>query len=201
MNSDEIKEILQAYTARRIKEKRNNRASVAIILRENESAIEILFIKRSENPHDPWSGHMAFPGGRFEEQDGSIEETVIREVEEEIGLNLNACAIKFGNLDDVRAMARGKRLPMVITPFVFGIKKDCPINMNEEVVETHWIPLEFFKNKKSKSTLPYLLKGITIPLPCYRYKNRIIWGLTYKMLHNFFTMLDQLTAQNRAAAS
>ena len=40
-------------------------AAVALVLRVGETgALELLFIKRAEFEGDPWSGHVAFPGGR-----------------------------------------------------------------------------------------------------------------------------------------
>jgi 8-oxo-dGTP pyrophosphatase MutT (NUDIX family) len=40
---------------------------------------ELLLIRRAEHPSDPWSGHMALPGGRNDPQDTSLYETVVRE--------------------------------------------------------------------------------------------------------------------------
>src|SRR4051812_3842337 len=55
------------------------RAAVAAILRDAAEGPEILFIRRAEHPQDPWSGHMAFPGGREEPGDADLLETAIRE--------------------------------------------------------------------------------------------------------------------------
>ena len=47
-------------------------AAVAVILREvSRLAAEVLFIKRAEKAGDPWSGHMAFPGGHRDAEDRS----------------------------------------------------------------------------------------------------------------------------------
>ena len=62
---------------------------VAIILRNPAPQTELLFIKRSESAGDPWSGHMAFPGGHREADDAGLKETAIRETKEEIGLDLS----------------------------------------------------------------------------------------------------------------
>ncbi|MFL5552493.1 MAG: NUDIX domain-containing protein, partial [Gemmatimonadaceae bacterium] len=56
------------------------KAAVALIFRVGEEgSVELLFIKRAEYPGDPWSGQIAFPGGREESGDGSLAETAIRE--------------------------------------------------------------------------------------------------------------------------
>ncbi len=41
-------------------------AAVAAVVRQAGDGVEVLFIHRAEDPKDPWSGHMAFPGGRVE---------------------------------------------------------------------------------------------------------------------------------------
>ena len=48
-----------------------SRAAVAAIVRVHDQQPEILFIHRAEHPLDPWSGHMAFPGGRMQTGDAS----------------------------------------------------------------------------------------------------------------------------------
>src|SRR6185295_3323821 len=65
-----------------------DRAAVAAILRESATDLEALLIRRAEREDDPWSGHMAFPGGRRGAADRDIEETARRETLEEIGLDL-----------------------------------------------------------------------------------------------------------------
>ena len=71
-------------------------AAVAIILRERvregvrsgTNVTDLLFIRRAEKNGDPWSGHMAFPGGHIESSDTSLLDAAIRETREEIGLDL-----------------------------------------------------------------------------------------------------------------
>jgi len=181
----QLKEKLTHYQGRAISLPGLKRAAVATILHPVKSGgAEVLFIKRSEHPQDPWSGHMAFPGGRVDPTDIDEFAAVYREVQEEIGLDLENEGTYLTRLNDIRAMARGKLMPMVITPFVFTVSSLPQLHLNEEVVEVVWVPLPFFYAKSSKSTVPYQIKGITIPLPCYRYNERVIWGLTYRMLQN-----------------
>ena len=63
-------------------------AAVAAIIRADSAGLEILFIRRSHRQGDPWSGHLAFPGGRLEKEDASPREAAERETLEEIGLPL-----------------------------------------------------------------------------------------------------------------
>ena len=75
-------------------------ASVALMLRERNLGLELLVIRRAENELDPWSGHMALPGGGREPADESVYDTARRETLEEIGVDLYE-GRSLGRLDDV----------------------------------------------------------------------------------------------------
>src|SRR5258706_3496876 len=78
------------------------RAAVALIFRLGENdMLELLFIKRAEYEGDPWSGQIAFPGGRAEARDASLEETAIRETREETWIGLAREWTIVGMLDDL----------------------------------------------------------------------------------------------------
>ena len=66
------------------------KAAVSIIIVKPNAPhdAQVLLIERSKNKNDPWSGHMAFPGGRYQDNDQDILSTAIRETLEEIGLDL-----------------------------------------------------------------------------------------------------------------
>src|SRR5256714_4453421 len=94
------------------------RAAVALIFHAGEEGLpELLFIKRAEYPGDPWSGQIAFPGGREEAGDTSLAQTAVREAREETGIDLEREGMFIGTLDDLRP--RTVRLPAIIVrPFV-----------------------------------------------------------------------------------
>jgi 8-oxo-dGTP pyrophosphatase MutT (NUDIX family) len=79
------------------------RAAVALVLRVPVGAAgpELLLVKRAEYPGDPWSGHVAFPGGRAEPDDASPWHTAARETWEETGLDLLAAGRLLGTLDEL----------------------------------------------------------------------------------------------------
>ena len=79
------------------------KAAVALIFRTGQDGSpELLFIKRAEYPGDPWSGQIAFPGGREESGDSSLLETATRETREETGIDLGREGLIIGVLDDLR---------------------------------------------------------------------------------------------------
>lgn len=84
-----LRRALRARGAMRLERRPEHReAAVALLLRPREQ-LEILLIKRAERDTDPWSGHMALPGGRREPGDADLVTTAFRETEEETGVPLD----------------------------------------------------------------------------------------------------------------
>jgi len=162
-----------------------SRAAVALVLREGAAGIEVLFIRRAEHPEDPWSGQMAFPGGRAEPGDPDLRTTALRETAEEIGLDLAATAEFLGALDEVRAMARMRPMNLTIRPFVFRLHTPVELQPNSEVTSLHWIPLAQLLGPSLRSTMEYVHQGVTLQFPCLRVEDVVIWGLTYRMFMSF----------------
>ena len=174
------------------------RAAVALILREADPGLELLFIHRAEHPTDPWSGQMAFPGGRSEPHDAELRVTAIRETAEEIGVDLSQAAEPLGRLDEIQAMARGRALDLAIAPFVFRLRRPVELRPNHEVRGVHWLLLDGLRGAEWRSTMEYTHQGQRLEFPCIRADGRVIWGLTYRM----FTNLELLLAAadgNRAS--
>jgi 8-oxo-dGTP pyrophosphatase MutT (NUDIX family) len=181
--------VLDARDARELAE-HDKWAAVAMLLRETNEGPEVFFIRRAEHPRDPWSGHMAFPGGRQHAEDSTLLDTAIRETQEEVGLDLRAEAEHIGQLDDLQAIARGKPQETVIRPFVFEVHRDVPILVDErEVAEALWTPLSPLYLGQVDTTRPYQWHGTQIDFPAYDVDGRVVWGLTYQMLRSFFRVL------------
>jgi len=157
------------------------RAAVAAILRPGLSGPELLFIHRAEDSRDPWSGHMAFPGGKVDASDGDALSAALRETREEVGLDLEANALRLGRLSDVRAVGRGRPLSLVISPFVFELRTTPELTTNYEVETVVWVPTAFLADHQNRETMPYRRYGLSLDLPCYRYEGHLIWGLTLGM--------------------
>jgi 8-oxo-dGTP pyrophosphatase MutT (NUDIX family) len=166
------------------------RAAVAIILRETSEGPQLLLIRRAERPSDPWSGHMAFPGGREEPHDESLFATAVRETMEEVALDLTESGRLLGPLEVLPAIARGKKTGMTIAPFVFELTRDVTLAFNDgEVAEAVWVPLEPLLRGALLTTVPYELGGQRLNLPAHDFEGRIVWGLTYRMLDDLFALL------------
>ncbi len=167
------------------------RAAVAAVVRERSGAAELLFIHRAEHPEDPWSGHMAFPGGRVDPADATPLDAAMRETLEEVALDLTRDGRRIGRLSDVRAVARGRRLPLVIEPFVFELAGDPPLVGNDEVQEIVWVPLGFLADRTNRQRMVWRGRGVPVPLPCYRFEGRLIWGLTLQMVDDLLACLSR----------
>ncbi len=179
---ERIEDGLARRPPRRVTEAVSARAAVAMILREGPHGLEALFIRRAEDPRDPWSGQIAFPGGRAEPTDPSLEKTAVRETHEEVGLDLAAQAQCLGALDEVRAMARMRPLNLTITPYVFRLHGTGTAEARTEVTSVHWLRLEDLLGLDHESTLEYVHEGHRLEFPCLRVEDLVIWGLTYRML-------------------
>jgi 8-oxo-dGTP pyrophosphatase MutT (NUDIX family) len=165
-------------------------AAVAVLLREAAAGPEVFLIRRAEHPRDPWSGHMAFPGGRQDAADETLLHTAMRETREEVGFDLMAEAEHIGQLDDLQAIARGKPQETVIRPFVFEVHRESPIKVDQsEVAEALWTPLLPLYRGDADAVRPYQWQGRQIDFPAYDVDGRLVWGLTYQMLRSFFRIL------------
>ena len=159
----------------------SSRAAVAMILRDGTSGIEVLFIRRAEHPQDPWSGQMAFPGGRAEPGDADLRATAVRETREEIGVDLAEAAEYLGALDEVQAVARMRPMNLSIAPFVFRLRESFEPVLSGEVRSLHWLPLDDLLGTARRSTMDYAHQGVSLSFPCLRVDDLVIWGLTYRM--------------------
>jgi 8-oxo-dGTP pyrophosphatase MutT (NUDIX family) len=166
------------------------RAAVALILRDGGGgALELLMIKRAAFEGDPWSGHVALPGGRQEPGDASLEATAIRETWEETGIDLARDGCVIGRLDDLQP--RTPRLPpLVITPFLAVLARDVPIVLSPEVAEAFWVPLSALQDPNASREIVLELTGGPRAVPSFQHEGYTIWGLTERILRQFLALLD-----------
>lgn len=173
------------------------RAAVAAILRDGDAGeLECLFIRRAERPSDPWSGHMAFPGGRYEERDPDLEATAIRETEEEVGIDLRANGELLGRLDDVIPGSARGLTSLVVSPFVWRLHTPPDLVPNGiEVDEIHWAALAPMMRGDVDATFPYTWRGQPMEFPGYRVGAHVVWGMTHRMLQTFFARIRRAAGE------
>lgn len=165
-------------------------AAVSVILREG-TELEILLIRRAEADGDPWSGHMAFPGGRRSPGDANLRQTAIRETWEETGIRLNETGRFLGRLEAL-SPSTFRLPPISIFPFVFSVPQDTEARVaSVEVDEIVWSPLTTLLDPGARTTAPIDLGHTTREFPCFRVEDRVVWGLTYRILTGFFELLHE----------
>jgi 8-oxo-dGTP pyrophosphatase MutT (NUDIX family) len=157
------------------------RAAVAAIMREHEGRSEILFIKRAERESDPWSGHMAFPGGRRDPADATLLHTAQRETLEEVGVDLTSLARPIGRLPDLTPYSAMPH-PLTVTAFLFALEKPAELTLNHEVAAAVWAPLEPVLRGDNTTQFRWKRDGVDLLLPALDVDGNIVWGLTYRML-------------------
>jgi 8-oxo-dGTP pyrophosphatase MutT (NUDIX family) len=151
-------------------------AAVATILRASPSGPEVLFIERAIREGDPWSGDVAFPGGKKEAFDDSLQATAIRETREEIGLTLAPSSF-VARLEDVFGRSNGYR----VAQFVFSVDEEHALTLSPEVVAVFWLPLTTLTAPSRVETITIERGGHAFEVPCIRLGARVLWGMTFRM--------------------
>lgn len=152
-------------------------AAVAMIIRDRDSP-SVLMIKRAERKGDPWSGQVAFPGGKMQEGDETARATAVRETYEEVGIDLDKSA-EFLGFAEATVTHNGT---MEVVPAVFLLKQDVRVNTNQEVASHRWIELEEMLSSSSKSVYRLKFEGREVSVPAYSVGDYTIWGLTYRIV-------------------
>ena len=166
------------------------RASVAAVLQAGEGEARILFIHRAEHPRDPWSGQMAWPGGRIDRSDAGPLHAAIREAREEVGLDRERDGELLGQLSEVRTHLRQGPGPLSVVPFAFLLHGSPALSPNPEVQEALWVPLAFFRERRNRERFVWTGRGVPLVMPCYRYQDHLIWGLTLRMLDELLDAVE-----------
>lgn len=166
-------------------------AAIALVMRPSSvGEPELLMIKRAELEHDPWSGHIACPGGRMDPADRDLEHTAIRETWEETGIDLAADGLVLGTLDDISP--RTPTLPaLVIRPFVAVVKPEVTIVESPEVAAAFWVPMESIRATESWGRALVAIRGVgEREVDVFRHGEYTVWGLTHRALTHFVRLLE-----------
>lgn len=168
-------------------------AAVAMILRplvasHGAGASEVLLIERAEREGDPWSGHMAFPGGRVDAGDASVRHAAERETREEVGIDLGAAEL-LGRLDDLGGHRATGAPRIVVSAFVYHLSQTGALAPNHEVRSAFWFPLADLRAPERQIDHRWPA-GAASPFPGIRVgasERHVVWGLTYRFLEVFFS--------------
>jgi 8-oxo-dGTP pyrophosphatase MutT (NUDIX family) len=194
--SDTIKNLEKLLTERSanqiVREDDFVHAAVMMILKQSDHGYSLLFIKRPDNDRDPFSGHMAFPGGRMEMHDNSKLDTAVRETLEEVGINIKRSARVLGALDDVNPNNPRAR-NYVVTPYLSVLQEEVDVTPDaKEVEKTIWVPMNHLVDEKNAQVRIRVRDGREVEDYAYNYDQYLIWGMTGRVLHQFLSFSSHL---------
>lgn len=167
-------------------------ASVLMILKEEPGDISMLFIKRPDNIGDPFSGHVAFPGGKMIEGDSGKLDTAARETEEEIGVDIYKSGRILGELDDVNPN-NPKARTYIVTPYLSVLENEVVFTPDaREVERVLWVPVSHLLDEKNFKLRRRERGGKLRDDYAYSFDPYIIWGMTGRILHRFFSLTGHI---------
>ena len=165
-------------------------AAVAAVFRRGESGTELLFIQRASKDTDPWSGHMAFPGGRTDDTDRDSHHTAERETLEEVALDLSG-AHRLGSLDDLRP-GRNRGSLTAVHGHGYWLDGERPSTQpNYEVADILWVPLSVLGDHDRYIDYYYPISDSSWPGIQLDNPNQVVWGLTLRFLADLFRRLER----------
>ncbi|MBT5643307.1 CoA pyrophosphatase [Candidatus Bathyarchaeota archaeon] len=158
----------------------SSHAAVAILLRERNDDLEFFLVKRAEVEGDPWSGDMAFPGGKRGDDDRDLVETASREVLEETAIDLREKS-KLGYMKPIFSSVRTN---MKVQPIVYVYDEEPEVSLNYELTRYIWAPLSELVQSRTKQDV----KGWNSDV--YKYDGEVVWGLTFRMLEQLIEIIE-----------
>lgn len=161
-------------------------SGVMILIYARNGVMHTLMIRRPEYP-GIHSGQMAFPGGRYEECDTTMQDTALREMEEEIGIRAGSVQVA-GPLTQLYIPPSN----YMVHPFV-GFTHPDPVFYPDpaEVAGVVEIPLHMLMHPGAVQHLPPAPEFKFMDVPAYVINNAVIWGATAMITAEFMAVLQR----------
>lgn len=164
------------------------KSAVIILLYENEDDICFPLIIRQEY-EGVHSGQVSFPGGSFDKNDESFQQTALREAQEEIGIFKNDVQI-LGSLSPLYIPPSN----FLVHPFIGTLTYQPHLIPDEkEVAEIIQVNLEHLMDEtRIKEKTIKLSNGMEIQTPYFNFHNKTVWGATAMILSEFKSLLFEI---------
>jgi 8-oxo-dGTP pyrophosphatase MutT (NUDIX family) len=185
----EIRTSFATHSPRLLHPGKRGQAAVAMVLHTTPATTDVLLIVRARHDKDPWSGNIGFPGGRLESGREEPRQAAEREALEELGLTLNTAEF-LGQLDDLY----GASLPVQVSCFVYSLLQKPSLLLNHEVANAFWYPLPLLLSAEHQQRQTFVFRGVETNqpvVPLQEPKAPLLWGITYRLLANFFFLCGQ----------
>ena len=157
-------------------------AAILIIMFEKDDEICFPMIKRPDNVKNH-PGQIALPGGAKEKEE-SLEETALREAQEEIGINPDKIEI-IGKLTPIPVPVSG----YLVQTYV-GIMDEEPEwkLSKEEVADFFILKLSELLDSDTGYYETWELRGFEAKVPIFKVNELKIWGATASVLSEFIEL-------------
>ncbi len=186
----QLLELLSSRPARRISDGRRVLAAVLLPLYLEEGRHHLLFIQRTDRVRDH-KGQIAFPGGAWEEDDETMQATALREASEEVGLAESDVEV-LGPLDEILTIGSN----YLIAPFVGVFPWPYDLQLDRfETEEAFGVPLAALLDSTCLREGRDVLDDASIPSYFYHYQDRVIWGATARILHQFLGIVATIPVE------
>jgi len=154
-------------------------AGILVPITDNERDPEMIFTLRSSNLKTH-RGQVAYPGGKRDPDDASLIATALRETHEEIGLPPDQVKV-IAPLSQVMSLHR-----ILVTPYVGVVPGDHHLEPNPHEIESVFrVPISWFLEDQRERTDTLSFLNSTLYVPCYRWQQYQIWGLSAVVLVDF----------------
>ncbi len=182
-----LTELLNQRRKVRLEDEKRRPSAVLVPIYWQDDRYNIVFTLRTHLVHHH-KGEISFPGGAFNPEDGSLQQTALRESFEEIGLHAHDVKV-LGELDDI--LTRGS--PFIITPFVGTILPDYAFTLNEfETAEVIRVPIDALLSPGCRRDETEIwADGRVLPAYVYAYREKRIIGATARILTQFLQIYQE----------
>ncbi len=156
-------------------EKKARLSAVMLLLYpdENDRIMTVLTLK--QNGIGIHSGQISLPGGKFEPEDMTLDQTALRETEEEIGVHPYEITL-IGQLSSLVIPRSG----FIVYPFVGYCTARPQFKIQDsEVARLYEVDLFNLLHHSNKNSFLFTEEhGETFTIPSYLLDNRHLWGAT-----------------------
>jgi len=182
-----LRQLLSQRQKRHIVDASRISAAVLLPIYWKQEEYYLLFTKRTQRVKEH-KGQISFPGGAYQEGDGTLANTALRECAEEIGLMAEQVEV-LGELDDTISRTSN----FIITPFVALIPWPYHFRMDEgEVEELIEVPISVLLEKGCQHQKTEIIDGEAVTSYFYHYQGRVIWGATARILKQFLDIFARI---------
>lgn len=149
--------------------------------------LQLLLMQRAEHPKDPWSGHIAFPGGVVENDDTDTLAAAIRETHEEFGFQLTE-SDWLGSMPPVLGPIIGDSKTVQVYPHIFLLHEMPNLQINEEVQSAFWVSIDRLSQSEFvyKFSHPLMPSQQMLGIDLGAEVNVPLWGLSMEILYQFY---------------